>query len=54
MAVTERGVRTHRSVTRAAREGGNSWLLAFSAGEQAYVLLDLHRPADALAMVQAA
>src|ERR1019366_10734931 len=27
---------------------------AFAAGEQAYVLLDLHRPAEALAMVRAA
>jgi tetratricopeptide (TPR) repeat protein len=40
--------------TRAAREAGDNCLLAFSAGEQAYVLLDLHQPADALAMVQAA
>jgi tetratricopeptide (TPR) repeat protein len=40
--------------TRAAREAGDTCLLAFSAGEQAYVLLDLHRPADALAMVQTA
>lgn len=39
--------------TRAAREGADSALLAFSAGEQAYVMLDLHRPADALAVVQA-
>jgi tetratricopeptide (TPR) repeat protein len=40
--------------TAAAREAADDCLLAFSAGEQAYVLLDLHRPADALAMVQAA
>ena len=40
--------------TRAAREAGDNCLLAFSAGEQAYVLLELHRPGDALAMVQAA
>src|ERR1700691_4912996 len=40
--------------TRAAREAGDKSLLAFSAGEQAYVLLDLQQPDDALAMVQAA
>jgi tetratricopeptide (TPR) repeat protein len=40
--------------TAAAREADDDCLLAFSAGEQAYVLLDLHRPDDALAMVQAA
>jgi transcriptional regulator with XRE-family HTH domain len=40
--------------TAAAREAGDPCLLAFAAGEQAYVLLDLHRPADALAMVRAA
>jgi tetratricopeptide (TPR) repeat protein len=40
--------------TRTAREAGDDCLLAFSAGEQAYVLLDLHQPEDALAMVQAA
>jgi tetratricopeptide (TPR) repeat protein len=39
--------------TRAAREGGDNSLLAFAAGEQAYVMLDLRRPADALAIVQA-
>ena len=38
----------------AAREAGDPCLLAFAAGEQAYVLLDLHRPAEALAMVRAA
>jgi tetratricopeptide (TPR) repeat protein len=38
----------------AAREAGDACLLAFAAGEQAYVLLDLHRPAEALAMVRAA
>ena len=40
--------------TAAAREAGDACLLAFAAGEQAYVLLDLHRPAEALAMVRAA
>jgi tetratricopeptide (TPR) repeat protein len=40
--------------TAAAREAQDPCLLAFAAGEQAYVLLDLHRPAEALAMVQAA
>jgi tetratricopeptide (TPR) repeat protein len=40
--------------TAAAREAGDPCLLAFAAGEQAYVLLDLHRPAEALAMVRAA
>jgi tetratricopeptide (TPR) repeat protein len=40
--------------TAAAREAGNPCLLAFAAGEQAYVLLDLHRPTEALAMVRAA
>jgi tetratricopeptide (TPR) repeat protein len=40
--------------TAAAREAGDPCLLAFAAGEQGYVLLDLHRPADALAMVRAA
>ena len=40
--------------TAAAREAGDKCLLAFAAGEQAYVLLDLHRPAEALAMVRAA
>jgi transcriptional regulator with XRE-family HTH domain len=40
--------------TTAAREAGDNSLLAFSAGEQAYVLLDLYRPAEAMAMVQAA
>jgi len=35
--------------TAAAREAGDACLLAFAAGEQAYVLLDLHRPAEALA-----
>ncbi len=39
--------------TSAAREAGDACLLAFAAGEQAYVLLDLHRPAEALAMVRA-
>ena len=40
--------------TAAAREAVDPCLLAFAAGEQAYVLLDLHRPAEALAMVRAA
>lgn len=40
--------------TTAAREAGDNCLLAFSAGEQAYVLLDLQQPAEALEMVQAA
>lgn len=35
----------------AAREAGNRSLLAFAAGEQAYVLLDLGQPADALEKV---
>ncbi len=40
--------------TAAAREAGDPCLLAFAAGEQAYVLLDLHRSHDALQMVRAA
>jgi tetratricopeptide (TPR) repeat protein len=40
--------------TTAAREAGDACLLAFAAGEQAYVLLDLHRNHDALDMVRAA
>ena len=40
--------------TAAAREAADPCLLAFAAGEQAYVLLDLHRSAEALAMVRAA
>jgi len=40
--------------TRAAREADDNCLLAFSAGEQAYVLLDLQQPTEALAMVQTA
>jgi tetratricopeptide (TPR) repeat protein len=39
--------------TAAAREADDKCLLAFAGGEQAYVLLDLHRPKDALAMVRA-
>ena len=39
--------------TAAAREAADACLLAFAAGEQAYVLLDLGRPADALDMVRA-
>jgi tetratricopeptide (TPR) repeat protein len=38
----------------AAREAADMSLLAFAAGEQAYVLADLGHPRDALAMVQAA
>ncbi len=38
--------------TAAAREAGDMCLLAFAGGEQAYVLLDLHRPKDALAIVR--
>jgi tetratricopeptide (TPR) repeat protein/predicted XRE-type DNA-binding protein len=38
--------------TAAAREAGDMCLLAFAGGEQAYVLLDLRRPKDALAMVR--
>jgi transcriptional regulator with XRE-family HTH domain len=38
----------------AAREAGDMCLLAFAAGEQAYVLADLGHHLDALAMVQAA
>jgi tetratricopeptide (TPR) repeat protein len=34
--------------TRAAREATDNCLLAFSAGEQAYVLLDLKQPTEAL------
>jgi tetratricopeptide (TPR) repeat protein len=40
--------------TSAAREAHDEALLGFAAGEQAYVLLDLHRPAEALTMVRAA
>ncbi len=39
--------------TAAAREAADHCLLAFAAGEQAYVLLDLGQPADALAKVRA-
>ena len=38
----------------AAREAGDYCLLAFASGEQAYVLLDLHRSHEALEMVRAA
>jgi transcriptional regulator with XRE-family HTH domain len=41
-------------VTGAAREAGDTCLLAFAGGEQAYVLLDLGRPHEALQMVRAA
>ena len=40
--------------TAAAREAGDPCLLAFAAGEQAYVLLDLHRSHEALGMIRAA
>src|ERR1017187_3519741 len=40
--------------TSAAREAGDNCLLAFAAGEQAYVLLDLGHPAEALDVVRAA
>jgi transcriptional regulator with XRE-family HTH domain len=40
--------------TAAAREAGDNCLLAFAAGEQAYVLLDLGQPAEGLDMVRAA
>lgn len=39
--------------TAAAREAGNSSLLAFAAGEQAYVLLDLGESAQALEKIRA-
>jgi len=41
------------TATAAAREAGDPCLLAFAAGEQAYVLLDLGQPGDALAKVRA-
>ena len=41
------------TATAAAREAADPCLLAFAAGEQAYVLLDLGQPADALAKVRA-
>jgi transcriptional regulator with XRE-family HTH domain len=40
--------------TCAAREASDNCLLAFAAGEQAYVLLDVGRPAEALDMARAA
>jgi tetratricopeptide (TPR) repeat protein len=40
--------------TAAAREAHDDSLLGFASGEQAYVLLDLHRPAEALTMVRTA
>ena len=40
--------------TAAAREAGDMCLLAFAAGEQAYVLADLGQHSEALAMVRAA
>jgi tetratricopeptide (TPR) repeat protein len=42
------------NATAAAREASDNCLLAFAAGEQAYVLLDLGHPADALEVVRAA
>jgi tetratricopeptide (TPR) repeat protein len=41
------------TATAAAREAGDSPLLAFAAGEQAYVLLDLGEPTQALEKVRA-
>jgi transcriptional regulator with XRE-family HTH domain len=41
------------TATAAAREADDHCLLAFAAGEQAYVLLDLGQPAEALAKVRA-
>ncbi|HUY44804.1 MAG TPA: XRE family transcriptional regulator [Streptosporangiaceae bacterium] len=41
------------TATAAAREADDSCLLAFAAGEQAYVLLDLGQPAEALDKVRA-
>ena len=41
------------TATAAAREAGDHCLLAFAAGEQAYVLLDLGQPAEALDKVRA-
>ena len=41
------------TATAAAREADDPCLLAFAAGEQAYVLLDLGQPTDALAKVRA-
>ncbi len=42
------------TATAAAREAQNPALLAFAAGEQAYVLLDLGQPGEALHKVRAA
>ena len=42
-----------RAGHRSRREARNDALLAFAAGEQAYVLLDLGQPADALEKVRA-
>jgi len=41
------------TATAAAREAGDNSLLAFAAGEQAYVLLDLGQPTQALEKVRA-
>jgi len=41
------------TATAAAREADDPCLLAFAAGEQAYVLLDLGQPSDALGKVRA-
>jgi len=41
------------TATAAAREAGNDPLLAFAAGEQAYVLVDLGQPAQALEKIRA-
>ena len=44
----------YETAKAAARETGSTPLLAHAMGEQAYVLLDLGRPADALELVHAA
>jgi hypothetical protein len=42
-----------RTRYRSRLPAGDTCLLAFAGGEQAYVLLDLHRAKDMLAMVRA-
>lgn len=44
----------HETAKAAAREAGSSAHLAHAMGQQAYALLDLGRPTDALALVHAA
>ena len=44
----------HETAKAAAREAGSPAHLAHAMGQQAYALLDLGRPADALALVRAA